>query len=80
MHAHGAAFTQVFLVDLKADKKMIKAAVARLYDIQCKKVNTLIRYQASGVLLLSPLRQLAGSKISACFASGLTGKRRLMCA
>lgn len=35
--------SQVFLVDLKANKKMIKDAVARLYDIQCKKVNTLIR-------------------------------------
>uniref|UniRef100_A0A7S0N6A2 Large ribosomal subunit protein uL23c n=1 Tax=Chlamydomonas leiostraca TaxID=1034604 RepID=A0A7S0N6A2_9CHLO len=35
--------TLVFIVDLRADKKMIKDAVARLYDIQCKKVNTLIR-------------------------------------
>mmetsp|Transcript_13294 Transcript_13294/g.23392 ORF Transcript_13294/g.23392 Transcript_13294/m.23392 type:complete len:149 (+) Transcript_13294:120-566(+) len=35
--------TLVFLVDLKANKKMIKDAVFRLYDIQCKKVNTLIR-------------------------------------
>jgi hypothetical protein len=34
---------QVFLVDLRATKKSIKAAVARLYNIQCKKVNTLIR-------------------------------------
>jgi large subunit ribosomal protein L23Ae len=37
------AHVQVFIVDLRADKKMIKEAVARLYDIQCKKVNTLIR-------------------------------------
>lgn len=35
---------QVFLVDLKATKKSIKEAVAALYDIQCKKVNTLIRW------------------------------------
>jgi hypothetical protein len=34
---------QVFIVDLKATKKQIKAAVANLYDIQTKKVNTLIR-------------------------------------
>ena len=34
---------QVFIVDVRADKAAIKAAVARLYDIQCKKINTLIR-------------------------------------
>ena len=36
--------TQVFMVDLRANKKMIKAAVNELYEIQCKKINTLIRY------------------------------------
>ncbi|PSC67754.1 60S ribosomal L23A [Micractinium conductrix] len=35
--------TLVFIVDVRADKKAIKAAVARLYDIQTKKINTLIR-------------------------------------
>ena len=35
--------TLVFIVDLKSDKKMIKAAVKKMYDIQSKKVNTLIR-------------------------------------
>ncbi|VAH33803.1 unnamed protein product [Triticum turgidum subsp. durum] len=35
--------TLVFIVDLKADKKKIKAAVRKMYDIQAKKVNTLIR-------------------------------------
>ncbi|KAG8045402.1 hypothetical protein GUJ93_ZPchr0008g13322 [Zizania palustris] len=35
--------TLVFIVDLKADKKMIKAAVKKMYEIQAKKVNTLIR-------------------------------------
>ncbi len=34
---------QVFIVDVRADKKAIKAAVGRLYDIQTKKINTLIR-------------------------------------
>jgi len=34
---------QVFLVDLRANKRMIKEAVYSLYEIQCKKINTLIR-------------------------------------
>lgn len=36
--------TLVFIVDIKADKKKIKAAVKKMYDIQTKKINTLIRY------------------------------------
>lgn len=45
MPAHLAlhALTQVFLVDLRSTKKMIKDAVAQIYEIQCEKVNTLIR-------------------------------------
>ncbi|XP_002531970.2 60S ribosomal protein L23a [Ricinus communis] len=35
--------TLVFIVDLRADKKKIKDAVKKMYDIQTKKVNTLIR-------------------------------------
>ncbi|XP_009761791.1 large ribosomal subunit protein uL23-like [Nicotiana tabacum] len=35
--------TLVFIVDLKADKKKIKDAVKKMYDIQTKKVNTLVR-------------------------------------
>lgn len=35
--------TLVFIVDLKASKKQIKGAVQKLYDIQTKKINTLIR-------------------------------------
>jgi len=35
--------TLVFLVDLKATKPKIKAAVKELYDVQAAKVNTLIR-------------------------------------
>ena len=34
---------QVFIVDLKSNKKQIKEAVQRMYDIQTKKINTLIR-------------------------------------
>ncbi|MQM18498.1 hypothetical protein Taro_051492, partial [Colocasia esculenta] len=35
--------TLVFIVDIRADKKKIKAAVKKMYDIQAKKVNTLVR-------------------------------------
>eukprot|EP00252_Welwitschia_mirabilis_P019027 TRINITY_DN4298_c0_g1_i1.p1 TRINITY_DN4298_c0_g1~~TRINITY_DN4298_c0_g1_i1.p1 ORF type:complete len:155 (-),score=26.44 TRINITY_DN4298_c0_g1_i1:234-698(-) len=35
--------TLVFIVDVRADKKKIKDAVKKMYDIQAKKVNTLIR-------------------------------------
>ncbi|TFJ80565.1 hypothetical protein NSK_008099 [Nannochloropsis salina CCMP1776] len=35
--------TLVFIVDLTANKRQIKAAVKELYDIQPAKVNTLIR-------------------------------------
>merc|ERR1711879_4843 len=35
--------TLVFIVDARADKKKIRDAVSQMYDIQCKKVNTLIR-------------------------------------
>eukprot|EP01138_Halocafeteria_seosinensis_P006278 gb/GECG01006419.1/.p1 GENE.gb/GECG01006419.1/~~gb/GECG01006419.1/.p1 ORF type:complete len:142 (+),score=10.54 gb/GECG01006419.1/:1-426(+) len=35
--------TLVFIVDLESNKRQIKEAIKSLYDIQCKKVNTLIR-------------------------------------
>lgn len=35
--------TLVFLVDLKANKKQIKDAVKKLYDVNVTKVNTLVR-------------------------------------
>lgn len=34
--------TLVFIVDVRSDKKKIKDAVKKMYDIQTKKVNTLI--------------------------------------
>ena len=37
------AVVQVFIVDVRANKKDIKSSVSKLYDIQTKKVNTLIR-------------------------------------
>ena len=35
--------TLVFVVDARADKKQIKDAVKRMYDIQCEKIHTLNR-------------------------------------
>ena len=35
--------TLVFIVDKRADKKKIREAVSMMYDIQCKKINTMIR-------------------------------------
>merc|ERR1719253_78875 len=35
--------TLVFLVDITANKRQIKEAVKAMYDVQCQKVNTLIR-------------------------------------
>ncbi|RXK37354.1 50S small subunit ribosomal protein L23 [Tremella mesenterica] len=35
--------TLVFIVDLKANKRQIKDAVKKLYDVEAAKVNTLIR-------------------------------------
>ena len=36
--------TLVFITDLKANKRQIKDAVKKLYDVQTAKINTLIRY------------------------------------
>lgn len=35
--------TLVFLVDPRANKRQIKAAIDKLYDVEVAKVNTLIR-------------------------------------
>lgn len=43
--------TLVFIVDVRADKKKIKDAVKKMYEIQAKKVNTLIRCVASAMTL-----------------------------
>jgi large subunit ribosomal protein L23Ae len=36
--------TLVFIVDTQANKRQIKEAVKKLYDVDAKKINTLIRY------------------------------------
>lgn len=36
--------TLVFIVDVKANKRQIKQAIKKLYDVETVKINTLIRY------------------------------------
>ena len=36
--------TLVFICDVKANKRQIKAALKKLYDVDCVKINTLVRY------------------------------------
>ncbi len=36
--------TLVFIVDVKANKRQIKQALKKLYDVDTLKINTLIRY------------------------------------
>lgn len=44
--------TLVFIVDIKSNKRQIKDAVKKLYDVQAAKINTLIRF----VFVQWPLR------------------------
>lgn len=39
--------TLVFICDVKANKRQIKDALKKLYDVDCVKVNTLIRWAQS---------------------------------
>ena len=36
--------TLVFVCDVKANKRQIKEALKKLYDVDCVKINTLIRW------------------------------------
>ena len=36
--------TLVFIVDVKANKRQIKDAIKKLYDVDAMKINTLIRF------------------------------------
>ena len=36
--------TLVFIVDVKANKRQIKEALKKLYDVETVKINTLIRW------------------------------------
>ena len=42
--------TLVFIVDVKANKRQIKEALKRLYDVETVKINTLIRYRKAPML------------------------------
>lgn len=39
--------TLVFICDVKANKRQIKEALKKLYDVDCVKINTLVRYVES---------------------------------
>jgi large subunit ribosomal protein L23Ae len=39
--------TLVFIVDVKANKRQIKEALKKLYDVETVKINTLIRYETA---------------------------------
>jgi len=39
--------TLVFIVDVKANKRQIKEALKKLYDVECVRINTLIRPDGS---------------------------------
>ena len=56
--------TLVFICDVKANKRQIKAALKTLYDVDCVKINTLVRY------VLSPLTDSALHIISAGVRGG----------
>jgi large subunit ribosomal protein L23Ae len=43
--------TLVFIVDIKANKRQIKEALKKLYDIDTVKINTLVRYAKSSLKL-----------------------------
>lgn len=62
--------TLVFIVDIKSNKRQIKDAVKKLYDVQAAKVNTLIRYFFSSLRVLWSMLKLILDP---------TEKRRLMC-
>jgi len=52
--------TLVFIVDIKSNKRQIKDAVKKLYDVQALKVNTLIRYVCDGNLCVGRVLTLWG--------------------
>ncbi len=67
--------TLVFIVDVRASKKKIKEAVKGMYDIQCAKVNTLIRPdgQKKAYVRLTPDYDAldVANKIGACALSSV---------
>jgi heme-binding NEAT domain protein len=66
--------TLVFITDLKANKRQIKDAVKKLYDVQAAKVNTLIRYALFYFIFAGHCR------FNASLCVVLMARKRLMCA
>ena len=65
--------TLVFIVDVRANKRQIKEALKKLYDVDCVKVNTLIRY-----VLNHEMWKKKRWKADACFYVDRMGRRRLL--
>lgn len=42
--------TLVFIVDIRSNKRQIKEALKKLYDVDTVKINTMIRYESSRIL------------------------------
>ena len=66
--------TLVFIVDVKANKRQIKDAVKKIYDVDCVKVNTLIRWVDLGLF-----RSRGGLLADGVFPDPMEG-RKLLCA
>lgn len=63
--------TLVFVVDLKANKRQIKDAVKKLYDVDAAKVNTLIR--CVYMFILGFIATMADAGM--CISDPMGGKR-----
>lgn len=61
--------TLVFIVDIKANKRQIKEAVKKLYDVNADKINTLIR-------CVPPPEVASGGGLGADFARAARMERR----
>ena len=61
--------TLVFIVDIKSNKRQIKDAVKKLYDVETAKVNTLIRWVCNG-------RVLRNGHIADGLITDLTARKR----
>ena len=62
--------TLVFVCDVKSNKRQIKEALKKLYDVDTVKINTLVRY----VKRRTMLRQLAG--LTEILLAGLMDRRK----
>lgn len=63
--------TLVFIVDVKANKAQIKAALKKLYDIDTVKINTLIRYACPSLL-----RDLKATAFMLIFCNSPDGSKK----